>query len=57
MRRFREHATSEMKERYKNLDGAFEPVFHSPAEATARYSNYRQFSVTVEHETARVPER
>jgi hypothetical protein len=44
---------SEMEERYQNLDGAFEPVFKYPAEATARYSNYRQFRVSVE-ETATV---
>jgi VWFA-related protein len=43
----------EMKERYRNLPRASASVFGAPTEATARYSNFRQFSVTVEQGTAR----
>ena len=38
----------EMKERYRNLPHASPSVFGAQTEATARYSNFRQFSVTVE---------
>jgi hypothetical protein len=31
-------------------------VFHSQSEATARYSNFRKFTVTIEDEQARLPE-
>jgi hypothetical protein len=31
------------------------PVFKSPSEATARYSNFRKFTVTIEDETATLP--
>ena len=37
-----------MKERYRNLPHAPRSVFGAPTEATARYSNFRQFTVTVE---------
>lgn len=38
----------EMTERYRDFPGSHEPVFRGRAEATARYSNYRQFTVAVE---------
>jgi hypothetical protein len=44
----------EMKERYRDFPGSHEPVFRHPAEATARYANYRQFSVSVVDERAAV---
>ena len=44
---------AEMREEYEDLTGA--PVFHSPSKATARYTNFRKFTVTVEDETARLP--
>jgi VWFA-related protein len=44
----------EMKERYRNLPHASRSVFGAPTEATARYSNFRQFSVTVEEGKARL---
>ena len=37
-----------MKERYRNLPHAARSVFGAPTEATANYSNFRQFTVTVE---------
>jgi hypothetical protein len=43
-----------MKERYRNLPDASRPVFGAPTEATAHYSNFRQCSVTVQEEEARV---
>ncbi len=43
----------EMREEYEDLTGA--PVFHSPSEATARYSNFRKFTVTIEDVAARLP--
>src|SRR6185436_12429755 len=36
----------EMKERYEDLPGTFDPEFEERTEATSRYSNYRRFSVT-----------
>jgi VWFA-related protein len=47
---------SEMRERYNDLRGTPMPVFHSQSEATARYSNFRKFTVTIEDEQARLPE-
>jgi hypothetical protein len=47
---------AEMKERYEDVAGNPEPVFRHPAEATARYSNYRRFTVTIEDEKATVPD-
>jgi VWFA-related protein len=44
----------EMKERYRNLPDASRTVFGGPTEATAHYSNFRQFSVTVQEGAARV---
>ncbi|HXK12099.1 MAG TPA: hypothetical protein VMT70_20840, partial [Vicinamibacteria bacterium] len=46
---------AEMREEYEDLPAAPQPVFGSPSEATARYSNFRQFTVTIEDETARLP--
>jgi hypothetical protein len=45
----------EMYERYRNLPSRQEPAPRDSAEATARYSNYRQFRVAVE-ETATLAE-
>ena len=45
---------TEMREEYSDLTGP--PVFLSPSEATARYSNFRRFTVTIEDTTARLPE-
>jgi VWFA-related protein len=39
---------AEMKERYEDLAGAWAPVFRTRTEGTARYSNYRRFSVSTE---------
>jgi len=46
---------AEMKERYQDLKGAWAPVFGSKTEGTAKYSNYRRFSVSTE-EKAEVQE-
>jgi hypothetical protein len=46
---------SEMREKYDDLPGTPMPVFHSPSEATARYSSFRKFTVTIEDVTATVP--
>ncbi len=46
---------SEMREEYDDLPGSFQPVFRSPSEATARYSSFRRFTVTIEDATATVP--
>ncbi|HSD29274.1 MAG TPA: hypothetical protein VLL75_18370, partial [Vicinamibacteria bacterium] len=46
---------SEMRERYDDLPGTPMPVFHSPSEATARYSSFRKFTVTIEDATATLP--
>ena len=46
---------SQMKERYRNLPHASRSVFGAPTEATARYSNFRQFGVTTEGGNARLP--
>ena len=46
---------SEMREEYDDLPGAPMPVFRSPSEATARYSSFRKFTVTIEDATATVP--
>jgi VWFA-related protein len=46
---------AEMKERYEDLPGAWTPVFGTKTEGTARYSNYRRFSVSTQ-EKATVPE-
>ena len=45
----------EMKERYDDLPEAFLPLFRQLTEATARYSNFRKFTVTIEDVTATVP--
>ena len=47
---------AEMKERYEDLPNAYAPLFYIPTEATARYSNLRQFVVTTE-EKAELPPR
>jgi VWFA-related protein len=44
---------AEMREEYEDLSGP--PVFGSPSRATARYSNFRKFTATVESVTARLP--
>lgn len=44
---------SEMKERYRDADGTRDPVFRHPAEATARYSNFRVFRVTTDDQVVR----
>jgi hypothetical protein len=41
-----------MKERYRNLPHASRSVFGAPTEATARYSNFRQFTVSVDEKAA-----
>jgi hypothetical protein len=46
---------SQMKERYRNLPHASRSVFGATTEATARYSNFRQFVVTVEDGEAKLP--
>jgi VWFA-related protein len=46
---------SEMREEYDDLPGTPMPVFLSPSEATARYSSFRKFTVTVEDVTATLP--
>lgn len=46
---------SEMREEYDDVPGTPLPVFHSPSEATARYSGFRKFTVTIEDETATLP--
>ena len=43
-----------MKERYRNLPHASRSVFGAPTEATARYSNFRQFTVSVEDGKAKL---
>jgi hypothetical protein len=45
---------SEMREEYDDLPGAMPRLFGTPSEATARYANFRRFSVTTD-ETATVP--
>jgi hypothetical protein len=45
---------AEMRETYQDLRGL--PVFGSPSEATAQYSSFRRFTVTIEDMSARVPE-
>jgi hypothetical protein len=46
---------SEMREEYADMPGTPRPVFRSPSEATARYSNFRRFTVTIEDATATLP--
>ena len=46
---------TEMRERYDDLPGTPMPVFKSPSEATAHYSSFRKFTVTVEDVTANLP--
>jgi len=46
---------AEMKERYFDVPGTQHPVFFHSAEATARYSNLRQFRVTISEEKATLP--
>jgi VWFA-related protein len=46
---------TEMREKYDDLPGTPMPVFKSPSEATARYSSFRKFTVTIEDETATLP--
>jgi len=43
-----------MRERYRNLPSAPRVVFAAPTDATATYSNYRQFTVTSEEGNATV---
>ena len=38
---------SEMKEKYEDVGGTTRPVFGGATKATARYSNYRRFTVEV----------
>ena len=45
----------EMKERYEDLPGAFDPEFGERTEATSRYSNYRRFTVTTNEGIVVVP--
>ncbi len=45
---------AEMRETYQDLRGV--PVFGSPSEATAQYSNVRRFTVTIEEVSARLPD-
>jgi VWFA-related protein len=45
---------AEMRETYQDLRGT--PIFGSPSEATARYSNFRRFTVTIEDVSARLPD-
>jgi len=44
---------AEMRETYRDLRGL--PVFGSPSEATAQYSKFRRFTVTIEDVSARLP--
>jgi VWFA-related protein len=46
----------EMTERYEDMPGTRDPVFRHAAEATARYSNFRQFSVSTDEKAALPPE-
>jgi VWFA-related protein len=46
---------AEMRETYQDLRGI--PVFGSPSEATAQYSNFRRFTVTIENVTARLADQ
>jgi hypothetical protein len=46
----------EMKEKYFDVPGTERPVFFSSADASARYSNFRQFSVTSEEQAAIPPD-
>ena len=46
---------SEMREKYDDLPAPPMPVFRSPTEATARYSSFRRFTVTIEDVTATLP--
>jgi VWFA-related protein len=43
---------AEMRETYQDLRGT--PIFGSPSEATARYSSFRRFTVTIEDVSARL---
>jgi VWFA-related protein len=45
----------EMKEDYRDLPYTPRPIFHAPTHATARYSNFRQFSVSTEEKAALPP--
>ena len=44
-----------MTERYEDRPGTHDPVFRHPAEATARYSYFRQFVVAVEGKASLPP--
>jgi VWFA-related protein len=46
---------SEMREEYEDIPGSSWPLFRTPSEATAQYSNYRRFGVAID-EKARLPE-
>jgi len=46
----------EMKEDYRDLPGAGRAVFHSPTQATARYSSFRQFTVSTQEKATLPPE-
>ncbi len=43
---------AEMKERYADVPGAWAPVFGSRTTGTARYFNYRRFTVSTEEKSA-----
>ncbi len=45
----------EMQESYRDLPGA-SPVFGAPSRATARYSDYRRFTVAAQDEKATLPQ-
>ncbi len=45
----------EMREEYDDLPGAMPRLFGTPSEATARYSNFRRFSVSIDDEQATLP--
>jgi hypothetical protein len=45
----------EMREEYEDLAGGHPRVFGAPTEATARYANFRRFSVSVEDERITAP--
>ncbi len=45
----------EMKEDYRDLPYAPRPIFHAPTHATARYSNFRQFTVRTDEKAALPP--
>jgi VWFA-related protein len=46
---------SEMREEYEDSASTLLPVFRTRSEATARYTNHRKFTVTIEDATATLP--